>query len=150
MTNSDPNRSELPLPRWLTFLVGLFLAPIVLLCVLGSFFLLLEPSPGKELLVSIVATIMLLLSIWLGTVVLRLILGKPRITGGLFSPTALRSIASVFLLIPIITLLTGAFFDRPILHLIQSIVYLVIFSNFWQQASRRQASLGGNSDRDDA
>ena len=110
MTGLHSDHSDTFLPRWLILLAGLFLAPIVLLCGFGSFFLLLEPSPGKELLVSTVATVMLLLSIWLGSVVLRLILGKPRDTGGLFSPTALRSIAFVFLIIPIIALLTGSFF----------------------------------------
>lgn len=136
--NIRPDPSQPSHSRWITLLAGILLAPVVVLCALGSLFLILDPVPGKELIRAGAGTVMLLLSAWLGGVVFRLITGRHRREGGLVSPRALRLIAAVFLVLPIGGLFSGYFVEKPIIAIARTIMFLLIFFALRRLAAFRE------------
>jgi hypothetical protein len=121
--NRPPNDT---LPRWLQILLGLMLCVIVLPCIVGSIALAISPNERAPILAPFFGTLMVLASFWLFSMAVRLVLGKKR-HGGLMGPRALRLSAWIFVLIPAVSILSGSFFERPVLYGIVSVVYIGIF-----------------------
>ena len=126
------------IPPWVTVSVGLLLIPIVLLCIAGSIMVILIPNPPNPIFNLVGGSVMTALSVWGLGLVARLAFNKRRRTGGLFSPFALRVISVGAILIPITALILGAFWERPVIHTLMAISYMLAASNLWQMASRRQ------------
>lgn len=125
-------------PPWITAPVGLLLIPIVLLCVVGSIMVIFIPNPPNPTFNLVGGSVMTVLSVWGLGQVTRLAFNKRRRTGGLFSPVALRVMSVGAILIPVTALILGTFWERPVMHTLMAISYMLAASNLWQMASRRQ------------
>jgi hypothetical protein len=69
---------------------------------------------------------------------IRLITGK-RNSGGLISPRSIRSIAILFLLMPLGELCSGYFRAHMLLAIVQTAVYICIFIELRRFAARRES-----------
>jgi hypothetical protein len=127
-----------PLPRWVTIPLGIFLAPVTLICVIGSLSLLVAPNvPSTAITVSI-SSLFLAGSLWVFFLSLRLIFVNPKSKSKLISPNGLRAIALLFTAIPIISLVLGTFWEKPVVHCIMTIAYIGIVLRLWSMANERK------------
>lgn len=127
-----------PVSRWIAVPVGLLLLPILLISAVGAGSLLFDNPEGYEVIRPVVGTILLLLIFLLGTVAIRMITGKERPDGGLFSPAVLRGFAIVFFLLPAGGLFSGWYVDNPVLGIAQAITYFFIGGGLWRLARYRK------------
>lgn len=127
-----------PLPRWVTIPLGIFLVPITLICVIGSLSLLLAPNVPPTALTVAISSLFLAGSLWVFFLSFRLIFVDPKSKSKLISPNGLRAIALVFAVIPIVSLVLGTFWEKPVVHSIMTITYIGIVLRLWGMASDRK------------
>ena len=131
---------EKPLPRWVQVPAGVVLALITLLCGFAVVPLLLmryRYSPAPLLLVA-VALFLLLGCGWILEKCLRLITGRKK-RGGLLSPNALRVVAVVMLILPVVGLFTGYYRENRALAIFQVVAYFLGFVGLRALAGKREA-----------
>ncbi|QEI11229.1 hypothetical protein [Cellvibrio japonicus] len=136
------NHSQLeskPLPRWVTFPLGIILLPVTLVCVIGSSTLLFVPNIPPSFLTIAIGSIFLAGSLWTFYLSFRLLFVPPRGGTDFISPFGLRAIALVFAVIPIISLFLGTFWEKPIIHSIMTIAYIGIVIQLWGMAKQRDS-----------
>ncbi len=126
-----------PLPRWVTIPFGLLLVPITLICIIGSASLLIAPNVPPSLLTVSLGSLFLAGSIWAFQLALRLVFTSPKGRRKLIPPIGLRAIALVFAAIPIVALITGTFWEKPMLHSIMTIAYIGIVIRLLAMAKSR-------------
>jgi hypothetical protein len=140
-------RPPKPLSRWIIIPVGILLLPIVLLCGAGSAALLFAAHGASKGIAIAIAVPMLLLTGWLGTLVIRLLFSLEQKDGGLVSPLGLRVIAVVFLMLPLGGLFTGYFIQKPVIATIQALAYVLTFFGLRRLATYREASHRGEASK---
>ena len=126
-----------PLPRWVTIPIGLIFAPLTLLCVIGSGILLVAPNVSPTILTVSMGSVFLAGSLWVFYLSLRLLFVSPKDGAKFISPVGLRVIALVFAAIPVISIVLGTFWEKPIIHSVMTIGYIGIVLNLWSIAGQR-------------
>jgi hypothetical protein len=127
-----------PLPRWVTIPLGILFTPFTLICVIGSATLLVAPNVPPTLLTVSLGSIFLAGSLWVFYLSLRLLFVSPKGSTKFISPVGLKVIALVFAAIPIISIITGTFWEKPVVHSIMTIAYIGIIFRLWSVASLRR------------
>lgn len=124
---------------WLRLLLGLFLAFCGIVCLIGSCILILVPQSINPRVAQIGGIAMALLSVWVLSVSIRLLLNWPN-HGGLLSPLALRLVAVSMAAMPVFLLITGRAGSWTLVQYLQG--GMLIFGAFglWHLAAWRQAS----------
>ncbi|MDP1932797.1 MAG: hypothetical protein Q8L60_15200 [Gammaproteobacteria bacterium] len=125
------------LPRWVTIPLGMVLAPFTLICVIGSSALLLAPNVPPSFLTVSLGTLFLAGSLWVFYLSLRLLFVSPKGQASFITPIGLRAIALVFALIPIVSLLLGTFWEKPLIHSFMTTVYIGLVLRLWGIAKHR-------------
>lgn len=126
-----------PLPGWVTIPLGLVFAPFTLLCVIGSAILLVAPNVPPTLLTISLGSVFLAGSLWVFYLSLRLLFVSPKGLSKFVSPLVLKLIALVFASIPIVSIVLGTFWEKPIIHSIMTIAYSAIVLRLWDVANHR-------------
>lgn len=127
-----------PLPRWVTIPLGIIFTPITLLCVIGSAILLIAPNVPHTLLTISLGSVFLAGSLWVFYLSLRLLFVNPNGKSRFLPPLGLKVIALVFAVIPIISIVLGTFWEKPIIHSIMAIAYIGIVLRLWGMANHRR------------
>jgi hypothetical protein len=127
------------IPRWVQIPVGVLLLIILLFCLAGSVFLVIQPSEKNPPLAIIVGSIMVLVSLWGVEKSVRLIFDW-RTHGGLMGPISLRIVATFFLVMPVIALVFGQLQKLGIVGYIQAIAYVFIAFNLFRLARARSVA----------
>ena len=125
------------LPRWVTVPLGVIFVPFTFLCVIGSSTLLVAPNVPPTLLTVSLGSIFLAGSLWVFYLSLRLLFVSPKSEAKFISPVGLRLIALVFAVIPIISIVLGSFWEKPVIHSIMTIAYIGIVFRLWGIAGHR-------------
>ncbi|MBV1889316.1 MAG: hypothetical protein KUG67_03625 [Proteobacteria bacterium] len=125
------------LPRWATIPIGLVLTPFTLICVVGSAIILLAPNVPPSILTVSLGSIFLAGSLWVFYLSLRLLFVNPKGSSTFVSPNGLRTVALVFATIPIISLVLGTFWEKPIIHTIMTVAYIGIAIRLFSLAKNR-------------
>lgn len=128
-----------PVSRWISVPVGLVLLPILLISAIGAASLLYDNPEGYRIIRPVVGTVLLLLIVPLGSVVVRMVIGKPTAHVGLFPPLVLRAFAVTFFLLPIGGLFTGWYARFPLIGTAQAIGYFCVSAGLWRLARSRAA-----------
>lgn len=127
-----------PLPRWVTIPLGIVLTPFTFLCVIGSSTLLLAPNVPPSVLTVSLGSLFLAGSLWVFYLSLRLLFANPKGQSSFISPNGLRAIALVFAVIPIISLVLGTFWEKPVIHGVMTVAYIGIVLRLWDVAKHRE------------
>lgn len=136
--NDEKSSQENELPRVVTIIAGVIFAPITLISVVGSAAIVFHPQGRNIYLTVVLGGIFLVGSISAFVWSLRLIFGLKKKSGGLFSPIMLRILSSVFLIIPVASVLAGTFMQAPVLHALQTVGYISIFFALNALAAKRK------------
>lgn len=126
-----------PLPRWASVSLGILLAPFTFICVIGSASLLVAPNVPSSLITVSIGSIFLGGSLWVFYLSLRLLFVNPKTKSKFISPVGLKAVALVFAVIPVVSIMLGTFWEKPIIHSIMTIVYIGIVFRLWGMASQR-------------
>lgn len=126
-----------PLPRWITIPLGMLLAPFTLICVIGSATLFVAPNAPPSLITVSLGSIFLGGSLWVFYLSLRLIFINPKTKSKFISPVGLKAVALVFAVIPVVSIMVGTFWEKPIIHSIMTIAYIGIVFRLWGIAGQR-------------
>ncbi len=126
-----------PLPRWVTIPLGLLFTPFTLLCVVGSAIILLSPNVPPTIITVSLGSLFLAGSLWVFYLSLRLLFVNPKNKSKFISPIGLKVIALVFAVIPIISIIIGTFWEKPIVHSIMTIAYIGIVFRLWGISTHR-------------
>ncbi len=132
--NSDTNS----LPRWVAIPIGLLLLPFTLASCIGSAALIFAPNIPPTFRSLALSGIFLAGSIWAFYISLRLVFINQNGNKKLISPLGLRVISLIFLAIPIISLLLGTFWEKPILYSFLTVAYISIFLQLIYLAKQRE------------
>jgi hypothetical protein len=137
---SDPKPREIDLPRWVQIPAGIILGLFALFCAIASLLLLL-PAPNNKLpALTIPVFLMLFLGCcWVLEKCFQLISGQKK-KGGFLSPTALRVVSYVMLVLPIVALFTGAYREGGILVILQALIYFLGSFGLRALARKREES----------
>jgi len=127
-----------PLPRWVTIPLGIVLAPFSFLCVIGSSTLLLAPNVPPSVLTVSLGCLFLGGSLWVFYLSLRLLFVNPKGQSNFISPSGLKAISLVFVVIPIMSLVLGTFWEKPVFHSIMTVAYIGIVLRLWGVAKHRK------------
>ena len=130
-------KGDSTLPRWVSIILGILLTPITLVCVIGCLALLTTPNVPPTFLTISLSSVFLAGSLWMLSLSLRLIFISPKKAKGLMSPLGLKVVALIFALIPIISLITGTFWEKPLLYSVMSVLYFGIVVRLWGLANSR-------------
>ena len=130
-----------PLPRWVTIPLGIFFVPSTLMCVIGSLSLLLAPNVPPSAFTISLGSLFLAGSLWVFFLSLRLIFVSPKSTSKFISPNGLRASALVFAVIPIVSLVLGTFWEKPVVHSIMTIAYIGFVLRLWGMANVRKQNV---------
>jgi hypothetical protein len=133
----DTGQKELP--RWVQVLTGLILGLFALLCALASADMLFAPNKKSAILAITAGLPLLLGSLWVLGKCFRLITGRKN-RSGLMSPTALRVVAFVCLVLPFAGLFTGSYRKMGAIAIFQALVYFTIFRGLRALARQREAA----------
>lgn len=128
-----------PMHWFLRVVSGLFVAFCSLVCLIGSFILILDPQSSNPLVAQTAGVVMALLCIWLLSIGIRLLFNKPN-HGGLFSPLVLRLVAIYMAAMPIFIIVTGKASTWNVIQHFQGIFSIVCAPFVWRLASLRKAS----------
>ena len=135
-----PDIEPKPLPRWITLLSGVVLLPFSGLCVISSGFILIAPQSADRFLTTTIGSVLLLGSLWVLHLSVRLLFISPKSGKKFIHPLGLRISALIFILIPVISIAVGTFWEKPIMHSIMSIVYFMVAAQLLGIARNRQDS----------
>ncbi len=80
---------------------------------------------------------MLFALLWLLTLSIRMIFNLKQIAGGLVSPIVLRLVSYIFLVIPVLSIALGTFWEKPIVYSFMTAVYISIFFGLNRLAKQR-------------
>ena len=130
-----------PVSRWISVPLSLLLLPILLFSAVGAASLLFDNPEEYAVIRPVVGVVLLILIVVLGTVVVRIILGKKSPGGSLFPPAILRVFAVLFLILPIGGLFTNWYVDYPLSGTIQAVTYIAISATLWRLARSRSEKL---------
>lgn len=133
----DKTNNMKTLPRWVTIPLGLILTPITFFCVIGSSILLLAPNITPTIFTILLGCLFLAGSLWGFYLSLRLLFVNPKSKTHFINPIGLRFISLIFVLIPIISLILGTFWEKTLIHSIMTLAYISIAIIFWNMAKRR-------------
>ena len=143
-----PSLFEKPLPRWVLVPAGIGLGLITLFCGFALLWVLLtryKYSPAPLLLLA-VALLLVLACGWILAMCLRLITGRKK-RGGLLSPTTLRVVAWVMLILPVVALFTGCYREMGALAIFQAVAYFMGFLGLRALARKREGEAAVSNDR---
>jgi len=140
ITNTDIKKTS-TLQRWLQIILGVLLLPICLVFIFISIVFIIDSldtatSIVQVLLTIVFGSIILLGSLWFTNVTIRHILNKPR-TKTLdeqLPPWVLYFMSMYFIVIPIISMVTGAFFEDLVRNLILLPFFIIAGINAYQYA----------------
>ncbi|WP_226648445.1 hypothetical protein [Microbulbifer variabilis] len=127
-----------PFPRWVTVPLGIVFTPFTFLCVIGSAIISVAPNVPPTLLTISLGSLFLAGSLWVFYLSLRLLFVSPKGKSKFMSPLGLKVIALVFAAIPIISIILGTFWEKPIIHSIMTIAYIGIVLRLWGVANHRR------------
>ena len=133
-----PNIEPRPLNRWITVLSGIVLLPFSILCIISSGFILIAPDASPNLFTVSIGSLLLLGSIWVFYLSIRLLLVDPKSHKKFINPSGLKISALIFILIPVVSLLTGTFWEKPILHGMMVFIYFGIAMQLFNIAKHRE------------
>jgi hypothetical protein len=135
----EPNRYSAPVSRPATLFLGLVVSLIAVALLafggLGIYRLLQGPVPTD---VKVILGVVVILGVGLGSIGARLLTGRQRRGGGLFSPWALRIGGAFFVLTPLILVLV----QHSILGVIEAIGMISAGVGCFVIANRREQRLG--------
>jgi hypothetical protein len=100
------------LPRWVQVPAGILLFLFAALALVGSISMIIAPPPVNPPLAVLVGTVLVVGCLWVLVASVRLMAGRPRRTGGLLSPLALRVTGVLFGAAAPVALFAGVFLDR--------------------------------------
>lgn len=143
LTPLEPQERELP--RWVQVPAGLVLGLFTLLCGLASLSLLLVPNKQSPVLAVVVGFVLLLGCLWVLAKCFRLLAGRKH-KGGLMSPTTLRAVSFVLLVLPIAGLFTGYFRKMGAVAIFQAVMYFFGFLGLRALARKRETE-GSQNER---
>jgi len=126
-----------PLPRWVTIPLGILFVPFTLICVIGSATLVVAPNVPPTLFTVSLSSIFLAGSLWVFYLSLRLLFVDPKGSAKFVSPVGLKLIALVFAAIPIVSIIIGTFWEKPVVHSLITIAYFGIVFRLWGVANNR-------------
>jgi len=126
------------LPRWITIILGLFFTLITFICVIGSAIIIFSPSVPPSIITISLGSVFLVGSIWVFYLSLRLLIIKPKSNKHYISPNGLRIIALVFAFIPVLSLITGSFWEKPAMYSTMAIGYFGLASALFKMAKNRE------------
>ncbi len=129
-----------PLPRWVTILLGIVFTPFTLICVIGSAVIILAPSVPPSFITVSLGSIFLAGSLWVFYLSLRLLFVNPKSSSKFISPVGLKLVALAFAAIPIISLFTGTFWEKPLVHSSMTIAYIGVVFRLWGMANLRRSN----------
>ncbi|WP_339075313.1 hypothetical protein [Teredinibacter turnerae] len=115
-----------PLPRWVTMPLGLIFTPFTFICVVGSVTLLIAPNVPPTVITVSLSSIFLAGSLWVFYLSLRLLFVSPKSRSKFISPMGLKVVPMVFAVIPIVSIIIGTFWEKPLVHSIMTIAYIGI------------------------
>ena len=131
MKNTDIKKTS-TLQRWLQIILGVLLLPICLLFIFISIAFIISSldtatSIMGVLMVVVLGGIILLGSIWFTDLTVRLILNKQHTTtlDERLPPWALKIVALYLIAIPIISIVTGAFFEDTVRNVILLPIFII-------------------------
>lgn len=127
-----------PLPVWITVPIGLLLLPICLISIIGSIYIIFIPDAINPIFNLIGGTLFAALSIWVTAQAVRLAFNLKRKGPGLFSPITLKLIAICVVLIPIISLVVGSFWEKPIIYSAMAIAYFLAAIGLFKLSAARE------------
>ncbi len=112
-------------------------APFTYICVIGSATLLVAPNEPPNFFTVSIGSVFLGGSLWVFYLSLRLLIVNPRNNAKFISPIGLRVIALVFAVIPVVSIILGTFWEKPLVHSKMTIAYAGIVFRLWGVASHR-------------
>jgi len=140
MNSGAPEISEPgSVPRWIAVPVGIFLGLFLIPCLIGSASLILVPVESAPIARPVGGVVLIAMCCWALEKCFRLVTNK-RNKGGLLSPTSLRAVGWLFLLLPIGGLFTGYFQAKPIVAAVQTAAYISIFFGVHKLARERESN----------
>lgn len=139
---------EIELPRWIQVPVGIILSLFTLLCGFASAFLLFVSNKKSPILAFVVGLVLLLGCIWVLAKCFRLITGK-KTKGGLMSPTALRVVSVVVLVLPVVGFFTGYYREMGAMGVFQAVMYFFTFFGLRALARKRESNRETNHHAED-
>ena len=132
----EPREREAP--RWAQIVLGVILALFTLFCALASLSLLFVRNDKAPVLAKVVGGVLLLGCFWVFGKCFRLVTGR-KIQGALLGPSALRVVAYLLLLFPVIGLFTGYYRENGPTAIFQAVMYLFGFFGLRALARKREA-----------
>ena len=108
----------------------------------GSGALLISPNVTPTLFTVSISSLFLAGSVWVFYLSLRLIFINPKKNSNFVSPMGLKAIALIFALIPVVSLITGSFLEKPIIHSIMTIAYIGVILSLLRLAKKRSEISG--------
>ena len=140
MNSVGPSRldnEDVLIPRWIQVPVGIVLALFTLLCLVGSATLIFSSNEKAPIFAPMFGISMVAVCCWVLEKCIRLIFGR-KIKGGIMSPTALRIVGWVFLILPLGGLFTGYFRIHTLFAVVQIAAYISLFLGLRKLAAYRE------------
>jgi hypothetical protein len=126
----------------------LILGLLTLFCGLGSVTLIVPPSKERPILSVVIGLLLLFGCCWVLEKCFRLVMGRKN-RGGLMSPTVLRVVAFVLLLLPVCGLFTGYYRQMGAIAVFQVLMYFTGFLGLRALARQREAAEISNAQTKD-
>lgn len=123
------------IPRWVQIPAGLFLLALSILCTAGSIAAFVQGFQEHRALLFLVATVLLVGSLWVAVKAVELVRGRQLAGGGLMSPLALRVTAVGTILLGCFGIYTGVRGNGFLV--VQGFLYIVFAVNIFRVASAR-------------
>ncbi len=76
-------------------------------------------------------------SLWVFYLSLRLLFVSPKSRSKFISPIGLKVVAMVFAVIPIVSIIIGTFWEKPLVHSTMTIAYIGIVFRLWGMSNHR-------------
>jgi hypothetical protein len=127
--SSSSNTGLALMPRLLGIVVGSLMIPVALFIALGGLVFLLDRSTVHRYVGPLMGLVCIFAVGWLLSLSWRLILNRPRRTGGLLSPFALRLLGAVLVLGPLAAAVSGFLFaaaPERWWRIVQACIYFVV------------------------
>ena len=134
------------LPRWAQIIAGLFLTPVVLLCVVGAGTIFTLPKVRVSPPLLLLGAVVFLGTLWTLVVCVRLVFGIKR-NFGLLGPSAMRIIAIGALGLVVSGFFTGYYWEHPAIGGILAISYVGAARRLFALANIRSAAANNISSR---
>ena len=129
---------EKDVPRWVQVPLGLVLGAFTLLCGFASVNQLLVPNKKSPMLGIVIGLLLLLGCLWVLEKCFRLLTGRKN-RKGLMSPSTLRVVSFLFLVLPVVGLFTGYYREMGAVAIFQAMMYFSAFLGLRALARNRES-----------